>query len=287
MASSVEQRFLFIHVMKTAGTSFADQISANFGSESLYPEAVRAPGSTIGDLIETYNCVPTLVREANARKESIRLVRGHVPYSVRALLEAEFVALTILREPVARTLSYLKHCKRHHKEHHDLSLEEIYDDPWFNETFLHNYQTKIFSMSAREALMERRMEDGEHRLPPRTELLEGKNLPDWIPSFVERHPARFMLECFSASTGVIAVDEARLATAKENLSLVDLVGITEAYDRFLAAIEERYGWTVKPMPKRHVGQPGDISRAFAQRIAEDNTYDMELYEFARRRVHEE
>ncbi len=90
-----------------------------------------------------------------------------------------------------------------------------------------------------------------------------------------------LLKCFAASTGVINVDDERLAIAKKNLSAVDVVGVTEHYDRFLQQLVDRYGWEIKPIPHRHVGEVDAISPEFRNRIAHDNIFDMELYEYAK------
>jgi hypothetical protein len=89
------------------------------------------------------------------------------------------------------------------------------------------------------------------------------------------------MECFAASSGVINVDEKRLAIAKENLSAVEVVGVTEHYDRFLGQLVDRYGWTIHSITHRHAGEQDTISPDFRKRIASDNLFDMELYEYAR------
>ena len=62
------------------------------------------------------------------RRATIRGYMGHYPYVASQLLGEDPVTLTILRDPVERTISYLKHCKRYHDHHRELSLEEIYRD---------------------------------------------------------------------------------------------------------------------------------------------------------------
>jgi Sulfotransferase family len=64
----------------------------------------------------------------------------------------DFTTLTILRDPVDRVVSYLKHAKRYHDQHQDLSLEEIYDDAFYFTTVMQNHQAKIFSMTADDRL---------------------------------------------------------------------------------------------------------------------------------------
>jgi hypothetical protein len=281
MTLSVQDRFFFIHVMKTGGTSFAEQIRTNFTGEQIYPDACITDQMGFFDRIESYLHVPKLVANVNALDGQIRIVLGHVPYAVRSLLQQKYVAMTVLRDPIDRTLSYLKHCRRYHKEHIGKSLEAIYADAWFHESFISNYQTKIFSMSAPEALAEERYLPGAVKLPPRETLGDGRNLSDEVKLLQRAAPGRFSVECFAASTGVIQVDDQRLAIARKNLTEVEVVGVTEHYDRFLQLLSDRYGWRIRSIPHRHVGESDTIPTEFRNRIAQDNVYDMELYEHAR------
>lgn len=275
------KKFLFIHIMKTGGTSLADIISANFDADERYPDACIAPDAGIVRRFEAYLYVPGLVADVNALNGKLRMVRGHVPYAVRSLLNDSYVAMTLLREPVERTLSYLKHCKRYHTEHQGLELEEIYEDPWFHATFVHNYQTKLFSMSAQEALAEDRYPDGSPVLPTRREMGDGTQLPAEIEAFRLRAPSRVSLECFAASTGVISVDDQRLSIAKEHLSAIEVVGVTEHYDRFLGRLRDQHGWKIAAVPHRNTGDIDAVAADFRQRIASDNAFDVELYAYAK------
>ena len=281
MAPPNAKKFFFVHVMKTGGTSFADHLRDNFAVSEQYPAACVAPDADLIRRMEAYINVPTIVADVNALEGQLRVVRGHVPYAVRSLLVGEYEVLTILRDPVDRTLSYLKHCRRYHVEHLEMALEEIYEDTWFNANFLRNYQTKIFSMSADEAVAENRFPDESPRLPPRREIGDGRSLSAELISFLEQSPNRFLWECLAASTAVIDIDEDRLAIARKNLSAIDVVGVTEDYDRFLTQLDHRYGWKIKSTPRRHVGENDAIPSAFKSRIAMDNSFDMELYEYAR------
>ena len=65
------------------------------------------------------------------------------------LLEHEPITLALVREPLARTVSLLRHRKRYVAENRDMTLEEIYDDPWVYPVLVHNYQVQMFAMTAR------------------------------------------------------------------------------------------------------------------------------------------
>jgi len=281
MTPSKNNSFFFIHVMKTGGTSFAEHLRANFTAKQSYPTACITAQTGVFDRIEAYLHVPKLVANVNALNGQLRIVLGHVPYSVRSLLNKDYVAMTLLRDPVDRTLSYLKHCRRYHIEHMGLTLEEIYEDAWFHASFISNYQTKIFSMSAQEALAEDRYLPKSSKVPPRRELVDGQSFSPEIEMLRDSAPGRFSLECFATSTGVINVDAKRLAIAKENLASVEVVGVTEHFDYFLRQLVDRYNWTIKSIPHRHVGEQDAISPEFRNRIAVDNAFDMDLYEYAK------
>lgn len=276
-----DNKYLFIHVMKTGGTSFADIIAANFPASERYPDAFLTPDLNIFARFEAYLYVPGFVSRVNAEHERLRIVSGHVPYAVRSLLNDSYIAITLLRDPVERTLSYLKHCRKYHIEHMQLTLEQIYEDQWFQASFIQNYQTKIFSMSATESLAEVRYLPGTVKLPTRQEMGDGRNLSEDVELLRKSAPGRVSLECFAASTGVITVDETRLQTAKDNLDLVEVVGVTEHLELFLRQLVDRYGWKIKSIPHRHAGESESISNDFQRRIALDNLFDMELYEYAK------
>lgn len=276
-----DNKFLFIHVMKAGGTSFTDVINENFAPDERYPNAYLGDETNLFRKMEAYLYAPGIIDAVNSAPERYRIVCGHVPYALRSLLAAQYVAITVLRDPVARTISYLKHCRRYHNEHMGLSLEEIYEDDWFHTSFINNYQTKLFSMTPGETLAEVRYGDYEPALPPRRELGNGENLTPELIALGERGGGRFSMECFAASTGVIELDDARFETARENLRATDVVGVTEDYGRFLSALATRYGWKVDNMPHRHAGEDGNVSAAFRQRIAQDNAMDAELHAYAR------
>jgi hypothetical protein len=57
------------------------------------------------------------------------------------------VTMSILRDPNERTVSFLRHCKRHEPRLRGLSLEAIYDDAWMFPLLIQNYQSKLYSMT--------------------------------------------------------------------------------------------------------------------------------------------
>jgi hypothetical protein len=137
--------FFFVHIMKTGGATLRQHIYANHKPGEVYP----VPNH---DDMDRAWLVDYLVDLSPARRAEIRGYTGHFPFVVTQLLGVDLATLTIVRDPVERTISYLKHCKRYHEQHRELTLEEIYQDDFHYHCFIHNHQAKIFSMTADDRL---------------------------------------------------------------------------------------------------------------------------------------
>ena len=145
MSALAQPPFFFVHNMKTGGASLRQHIYTNYQPGEIYPVP------NLDDMDRAW-LVDYLLGLSPERRASIRGYTGHFPFIVTRLMGLDLVTLTILRDPVDRTISYLKHCKRYHEQHHDLSLEEIYDDAFHFPCFIHNHQAKIFSMTTDDRL---------------------------------------------------------------------------------------------------------------------------------------
>ena len=143
-ARMAKQRLLpplfFIHIMKTAGTALRQSIRAQFDDRELYPSRHYDP-----DFFHAHTSIEYLVGRPPDRRARIRAYMGHFPYVATELLRQELVTLTVLREPVDRTVSHLKHLHFYTPQNRDRSLEEIYEDPILHPCFLRDHQTKMFA----------------------------------------------------------------------------------------------------------------------------------------------
>ncbi|NJN86788.1 MAG: sulfotransferase family protein [Leptolyngbyaceae cyanobacterium SL_7_1] len=89
----------FIHIMKTAGSTFTAIVDANFAVDQISP-----PPSFLPELYpETEALPPNAIREFLTR---FRLIRGHITYAEIAPLLTNPVYLTLLRDPVERVISH-------------------------------------------------------------------------------------------------------------------------------------------------------------------------------------
>lgn len=137
-------RVLFVHIMKTAGTTFMLHLRTVFAPEEIYPG--KGLDWNDPDDVGSYVDLARLAALPAARLDRVRLVAGHYPYSARHLLPGDVQTVTILREPVARTVSLLKHFKRLHPPSHDRTLRQIYEDPDRFVGFIENHQTRVFAI---------------------------------------------------------------------------------------------------------------------------------------------
>lgn len=100
---------VFIHIPKTAGTSLGSLLQSHFSPS----EVLQAPI----DIIEAND-------EPSKFLSSYRLINGHNPYRIEAYLRKDPVFITMLRNPIERTISAYYHAQ-HDKEHdfHQLALD--------------------------------------------------------------------------------------------------------------------------------------------------------------------
>jgi hypothetical protein len=133
--------------------------------------------------------VTHLLERWRERRDEIRLVAGHFPLSTVELLDAEFVTLSILRAPVDRTLSYLRHQKKLNRDDRERSLEAIYDDPFRFNGLVRNHMVRMFSIGAAEMApgdgVLTDIEDSRERLDRAKEAVAGLDGFGLQPDFDE------------------------------------------------------------------------------------------------------
>lgn len=138
-------RYFLVHLQKTAGTSLRDRLRNHFTESEIYPN--RDDGRDKGHSVIS---VSHLLQQWERRGQEIRLLSGHFPLSAIDLIDAEFRTISVLRPPVERTLSYLRHQRALDPEKRDAPLEEIYDDPFLFRGLIRNHMTRTFSLGSDE-----------------------------------------------------------------------------------------------------------------------------------------
>jgi hypothetical protein len=145
--SAERERFFFVHVMRTGGTTLEQQLRRSFPPAEVFPNpAIDFPEGDVMHHLE----VPYLLGLPPERLDTIRLFYGHFPYIVTEMLDADVVTLTLLRDPVERTLSLLRVMREQRPAWRELTLEQIYDDVNMFPRLIHNHQTKVFSITGRD-----------------------------------------------------------------------------------------------------------------------------------------
>lgn len=139
------ERFFFIHLQKTAGTTLRERLKEHFGPAAVYPN--RSDGR---DVFTQYLDVDNLRQRMRERGGEVRVVCGHFPMCTMELLDGPFTTFTVLRHPLERTLSYLRHHRERTPDDRRKSLEQIYDDPFRFHGLAHNHMTKMFSLTLDE-----------------------------------------------------------------------------------------------------------------------------------------
>jgi GT2 family glycosyltransferase len=146
MSSEEPRRFFFVHMQKTAGISLRRGLVNHFGERAVYP----TKGADGTDPAKLVTSIDYLRKRLVARGDEIEVITGHFPLCTVDLLEGDYTTLTMLREPVARTISYLNHHRQNERADRHKSLEEIYEDPFRFDSFIHNHMMKMLSLTPAE-----------------------------------------------------------------------------------------------------------------------------------------
>jgi hypothetical protein len=270
--------------MKSGGTTVRGLVRSNVPSHRCWPDnAERFVDSG------AYVDVRRLQNFDHDHEQTLAYC-GHYPLAARELLKVRALTMTVLRDPVERTLSWLRQAQRRSPEHDGQSLEEIYEDPWFTPRFLGNHQTKVLSMSLEQALAP---EDATQScLWGEVTAMDADGVPhhELLQYAAERidepvDSSRLLWRAWDAAiTRPLVMTDRDLAIAVDQLADIDVLGVTERLDLLLREAEQRLGWRVPNVPRHANAAPADTAPASAElreRIARDTQLDAELHAHAR------
>lgn len=138
------RRFFFVHLQKTAGTALFRRLRHNFGTDAVYPlpDEQGTP--------ETVIDVDRLRRRLDESGDGIRVITGHFPLCTIDLLPGDFATLTVLRNPVERVLSFLRHQREVEPRFAGWTLEAIYDDPISQGPLVRGHMVRMLSLATEE-----------------------------------------------------------------------------------------------------------------------------------------
>lgn len=236
-SNAPDRRFFVAHMQKTAGTTLRDRLRATFAENEIYPNGSDGDDGRISVI-----SVEHLERCWAARGHEIRLLTGHFPVRTVELLpgDIEWVTMTVLREPVERVLSFLRHqaARRQRGATEDTPIAEIYADPFRREAMIQNHMTRVLSMSPDEI----RRSDGV--------------------------------------LGSVPYTAERLDMAKEALAGLPIFGLQHRLDEFCTELQTRYGLDTGSPLRSNTTEPGEVPPALLEQIIDDNSLDVELYAYA-------
>jgi hypothetical protein len=129
-------------MQKTGGTTLVHRLPRAFRPREIYPNVSDGP------VFDAVVSVGNLTNRWRARGHEIRILTGHFPLCVSQLLGERFRTFTVLREPVERTLSYLRHHREVTPSDREKSLEQVYDDRFRG--LILNHMVKMLSLRAGE-----------------------------------------------------------------------------------------------------------------------------------------
>lgn len=188
----MSERFFFCHMQKTAGTALRMQLMNHFGERAVYPTK-HVDGV---DRVKLVLSTGFLLERLAARGSEIHVITGHFPLCTTELIGGPLTTITLLREPVERTLSYLRHHRENEPADRGKSLAAIYEDPFRFHGFVHNHMTKMLSLRSEEMTqgMLTRVNFDRDRLERAKEALAGVDavgLQERYADFCEELSSRF------------------------------------------------------------------------------------------------
>jgi len=236
----------FLHLHKAAGTTFIFILDSFFDFDSIYP----------------YRFWNRLLNDKPKDFSKFRLVRGHFGYGLCRLLPRKPIFLTLLREPVKRTLSDYDHRVRDpdpiykNKYSKKITISDFFNDPERRKTFenMQTYQIGLDPdiLSITKSFNSRKLRRFRFR----------EELPYWADE--------------------IPKDEI-IKNAKKRLDEFEFVGIAERMEESLFLFYYLFGlqplsrpWRLNPTKK----SPKEIPAETIEIIKKTVPLDTELYNYA-------
>ncbi|MCA0458113.1 MAG: sulfotransferase family protein [Chloroflexi bacterium] len=237
----------YLHIHKTAGTSFTQIIIDNLGLERVYQ-----PTSAY----EFLTTPPEVVAKT-------RFLVGHLYHDITPVFTRNPLIITTLRDPIERTIS--QYAQIHRAANH-------YAHEWVKNQSLLEYLKDPRSLSIYANLQTRHIG---------AELNVAKMAAELDPAVREQQLEPHMLQYTNERRN----DPRLLETAQQRLESYAFVGLTEQYDESVEVLCDTFGWALPDYPKvMNVGgnRPTDIPQEALDIIYENTRLDADLYETGKR-----
>jgi hypothetical protein len=240
-------RVVFMHIMRTGGTSLSAALR----------QWVGPSGARVGIALDELAVMP---RPQLAR---LRVLAGHIPHQALEITPGGFQTVTLLREPVARTLSQYREL-RDNRGYDDLSLDEFLGSEVFD-VISGNYQARVLAHTID-------LDGAWITYSPLQRYQEAGGEPD------QPYPLQALFD----STPLVIDDDSLLAEASQNLSRVDHVGVTENLHGLAARVSQVLGIQDASVPFLNASRSTteELSTRVRRLIEKRTLVDRELYQLA-------
>lgn len=140
MQNNIVDPCFFMHIPKTAGTSFRHMLFEYFEQPQVFPN--------MKDIDNNKGFYPSFsgLVELSKQKDidSLKLLVGHYPLSAgeRVFPNRKIHLFTFLRNPITRTISHLYELQKHHAKLKGKDIAEIFEN---TKHYFFNLQVRMFS----------------------------------------------------------------------------------------------------------------------------------------------
>ena len=263
------RRVFFTHLMKTGGTSVVESLEHGIEPARTFP----LPGS-LDARVDAKISAEVLLGTPPEVLAAIDCFSVHLPPWVGRAVAPDALQVVVVREPVARTVSHLRHLAR--SENRKQGLAGLYDDELWRAR-LADYQTQILAASQAEYV----------RFRHEVETLRDNMSEDERAAFAEeiRRAVAAGHHYFPSSAIELprAVTSDDVDAAIAVLDGMDVVGTTDDVGAFVAAVARRCRRDL-PAPRltNEADSSDGVDPALLERIRSDVEADTVVYEHARR-----
>lgn len=137
-------RYFFVHLQKTAGTALFKRLRFAFGEARVYPLPTEqgTPEVVLG--------VDRMLARVHAPDADFAVVTGHFPLAAAARIGPDVRTFTVVRDPVERVLSFLRHQAEVEPRFAGWDLERIYEEPVSTGPLVADHMVRMLSMRPEE-----------------------------------------------------------------------------------------------------------------------------------------
>lgn len=249
----------FLHIPKTGGTTLTDYIDSQFDKSEI------APGKVWNQLLPNYENNDWSFWAKPLSKYS--LLRGHFGWGVYREFKQKPDVITMLRDPVERSLSLFNHLSDD-RVHNNIANDWFYTEPFDMHSVLFDEQrSKIFRNNQARylGLNLNGKKIAKAKFRNNSEAFYWDSAQQWLSPDID--------------------DKSLLKNAKTNLDSCKFFGIQDYYSESLILLAYTMGWTAIGNKKRLMVIKGrkdakDIPPEDIARIKDLTSLDRDLFEYA-------